>query len=257
MKILLRGILFPLLLIFCSCGTKLTAQSESGNYTKVTYLQVDDIDREVFNELVNSWKSTKKDLIENDDLLAWRLYHVPFSSNQTYRYNFVSVEIASDLDALEDDIYIHPELMAQVPEIKLLYAVHSEIWRTEADVYGDQVPPSRYLNANFMYAVPGEVADYLNLERDVAKPLHQHQVENNRMDGWSLNRLVFPTGTKVPYNFITTDYYSRLEQIEMGITREIIAEVHPDMNVNEFEEYADSIRERVWSDLWELVEFAE
>lgn len=76
------------------------------------------------------------------------------------------------------------------------------------------------------------------------------------MDGWAFHRLVFPTGTATPYNFITADFYNSLEQIEMGITRWIIEEVHPDMDVDEFEEFADAIRERVFSDLWELLEYA-
>lgn len=235
----------------------LYAQSETGHYQKVTYYQVGGEKLHLFEELADHWKDTKEDLIQTGDRLAWRLYHVPFSSNEKYRYNFVSVEIASSLNALENDIYQNPDLMAQPPMIKLFFAVHSEIWKTEADVYGDGTPPSRYLNANFMYAQPDRIGEYLELETDIAHPLHQNQTDNNRMDGWNFNRLVFPTGTTVPYNFITTDLYSRLEQIEMGITREIIMNVHPDMDVSEFEDFADSIRKRVWSDLWELVEFVE
>jgi hypothetical protein len=235
----------------------LNAQSDTGHYQKVTYFQVDGEKLHLFEELAGHWKESKEDLIQTGDRLAWRLYHVPFSSNEKHRYNFVSVEIASTLNALESEIKNDPDLMAQPPMIKLFFAVHSEIWKTEADVYGDGTPPSRYLNANFMYAQPDRIRDYLELETDIARPLHQNQTNNNRMDGWNFNRLVFPTGTTVPYNFITTDFYSKLEQIEMGITREIIMNVHPEMDVSEFEDFADSIRERVWSDLWELLKFVE
>lgn len=253
-KILLAVFIFSFTHTFTSLAI---AQSATGNYLKITYFQVDDEKLYIFEELAGHWKEAKADLIQTTDRLAWRLYHVPFSSNQSYRYNFVSVEVADNLNALEGDIYRDPELMAQPPMIKLFFAVHSEIWKTESAVYGEKTPPSRYLNANFMYAQPDRLDEYLELESGIAQPLHQNQVENNRMDGWNFNRLIFPTGTTVPYNFITTDYYNRLEQIEMGITKEIITQVHPDMDVNEFEDFADSIRERVWSDLWELVEFVQ
>ena len=235
------------------------AQSDPGNYQKVTYYYLDRESLDDFTNNVEEWKGAHQNQINNSDRLAWRLYRVPFSSNASAWYNFVTVEISSDLNSLQT-----PERNTIISlrdgtdhQMKLSYAVHSEIWTTEAEVYGEATPPSRYINANFMYAIPHTIDEYLELEIDIAKPLHQHQTDNNRMDGWNFNRLVFPTGTMMDYNFITTDFYNNLEQIEMVITREVITSVHPDMDVDEFEDFADSIRERVWSDLWELVEYAD
>lgn len=253
--------LAPVFIIFFTLFSiqSLFAQSEPGNYQKVTYYHVDRENLDSFMDKVEEWKGAHQNQINNSDRLAWRLYRVPFSSNASAWYNFVTIEISSDLNSMQT-----PERNTILSlregndhQMKLSYAVHSEIWTTEAEVYGEANPPSRYINANFMYAIPHTIDEYLELEIDIAKPLHQHQTDNNRMDGWNFNRLIFPTGTTVDYNFITTDFYNNLEQIEMGITREVIMSVHPDMDVDEFEDFADSIRERVWSDLWELVEYAD
>jgi hypothetical protein len=250
--------LFPpilLLLILLTTGPSLYAQADTGMYQKVTYYQVTKDGLENFLEGVPEWEESHRNKINSGERVAWRIYRVPMSSSGAW-YNFVSVEIAPNLNALQSEQRNNVSSLRNEMDhrVKLLYAVHTEIWKTEADVYGEGTPPSRYLNANFMYAYPENLSEYLELEMEIAKPLHQNQTENNRMDGWNFNRLIFPTGTTVAYNFITTDFYSNLEQIEMGITREVIMNVHPDMNVDEFENFADSIRERVWSDLWELID---
>jgi len=252
-------IISAILLVFSLINSSLNAQSASGEFLNVTYLNVERGGVPGFLEDVEEWKESYQQVIDNSDLTAWRLYRVPYSSNGSIWYNFVSVEIAPNLNALQSaDRNNVTTLQQEIDhQMKLSFAVHSEIWKTEEDVFGESSSPSRYVNANFMYAVPETMGDYLELEIDIAAPLHQHQTERNRMDGWNFNRLVFPTGTTVDYNFVTADHYSNLEQIEMGITREVIMNVHPDMDVSEFEDFADSIRERVWSDLWELIEFAE
>jgi hypothetical protein len=181
------------------------------------------------------------------------------SSNPGQQYNFISVEVSSDLHSLQDNIRPDSQQYFKFINDNPLkkHTVHSEIWGTRADVYDVTAqPPSRYKNTNFMSAEPGSLQQYLELEIDIAMPIHQNQTENNRMDGWNFYQLIFPTGTTVAYNFVTADYYNSLEQIEMGITREVIEAVHPDMDVDEFEDFADSIRERKWSDLWELLEYA-
>jgi len=247
-----------LLLLFFILSSPFTilAQSETGEYLKVTYFQVEKNHLADFLDGVEDWKDYHQTRLNDDERKAWRLYHVPYSSSSAW-YNFVTVEIASALNAFQsaerNDIQILKEGKNQ--QIKLRFAVHTEIWATEAGVYSEPSEPSRYVNTNFMYAFPESMQDYLHLETEIAAPLHQQQKDNNRMDGWNFYRLVFPTGSMVAYNFITADHYSNIEQIEMGITREVIMEVHPDLNVDQFEDFADSIRERVWSDLWELVEY--
>ncbi|CAN5399571.1 hypothetical protein BH23BAC3_BH23BAC3_18540 [soil metagenome] len=250
---------FLLILFLLPAAFSLYAQSHTGEYLKVTFFQVEKDDLTEFLDGVDSWKDFHQTKINADERIAWRLYRIPFSSSGSVWYNFVSVEIAANLNTMQSADRNNTTSLKNEKDhqVKLAYSVHSEIWKTEADVFGDNTQPVRYLNANFMYALPQTLQDYLYLETDIAMPIHQTQTDNERMVGWNFYRLIFPTGTAVAYNFITADHYSSLEQIEMGITREVIREVHPDMDVDEFENFADSIRERVWSDLWELIEFTD
>ena len=242
-------------LFFCQ---GLSAQADAGFYLKVTYYEASA--GVLISHHSNDVRGIQQQRVDSGEIAAWRFYKVLYSSNAAHRYQFVTVEIADQLNGLQTPPSDRTNLFIEGAHENILIAskVHSEIWRTRAGVYRTGlVSPSRYKNANFMRATPGRLEEYLDLEINIAAPLHQNQADNGRMDGWNFNRLIFPTGTAVAYNFITTDFYSELEQIEMGITRELITRVHPDLDVDEFEDFADSIRTRVWSDLWELLDHVE
>jgi hypothetical protein len=247
MQVTLRriGLMFAFLMLMPTIGV--VAQTTDLVYQRVTYLQVQAADIESFLASVSQMPVREQ--------VDWRLYQVPFSSNSVRRYNYVLLEIAAEFRFLQSEERLTTDVIRRNRQ-PLAWSVHSEIWRTRATVYGAAMEyPSRYVNANFMRVTGGRTDDYVRLETDIAKGLHQDQVDNARMNGWNFYQLVFPTGRQVLYQFVTTDYYSSIEQNEHNITREIIQRVHPDMDVDEFDAYADGIRERVFSDLWELIDY--
>jgi len=243
--------LFSFLLVFTH--TAIFAQTEPEHYVRITYYDTET------GELIlsNSDQITAKyqDRVDQDIIVSWRMYHVLFSSNAARRYRFVTVETAKSLNDFESESNLAETVRSKITGKRTPIAkVHSEIWGARGKVVGLKAePPARYKNTNFMTVQPGRLDDYHRLESQIAAPLHQHLADSGKMEGWNFYRLIFPTGSAVQYNFITADYYSKLEQIEFGITPEVMAEIHPELDQQEFEEFADTIRERVWSDLWELV----
>jgi len=232
------------------------AQSNQDAYLKMDYIYVEPANLDIFlNRLETQWVNVQRARVENDKILRWKMYTVPFRGNHALRYNFVSIEIANHPDSFESEAYragLQPHIPSGVQSVHEI--THSEIWKTQSivgnDVYGT---PARYLNANYM-KVPGDrVRDYLDLEKVIARPLHQQQMDNDGMEGWNFYQLIFPSGAIYPYNFMTADFYRNVSQVENGITKDMIGETHPDLNMDEFDDYADAIRTRVWSDLWELL----
>ena len=235
----------------------LMAQSEEDAYLKIDYITVNPSDNGNFLHQAQSlWRNQMQNRVDKGELIRWQLYRVAYRGNKDYRYNYVSVQVAPSLNDLETRdqpaiVRRRQILDAPVP----LDITHSELWRTQSTAHREPgVEPSRYMNANFMRVAPHRTDDYLELEREIARPLHRLEMEDDRMDGWEFYRLIFPGGSIYEYNYMTADFYRRLEQIEFGITSEMIAREFPEIEEG-FDDYADAIRERVWSDLWELVEF--
>lgn len=256
LQLTMRLILLLIFLFFLTSSI-LYAQSEPDQYLKVTYFQFQDNGIVFVNQLLDELKNSQMSRVENGEIEAWRFYEVLFSSNATHRYNFVVVEIADELNDLQTDLTFEENSLSGLAINSLLFSskIHSEIWGARGKVYSDQRPaPSLYKNVNFMAVQSDRIDDYHTLEIDIAGPAQQYMTEIGLMDGWNFHRLIFPTGSAVKYNYTTSDFYSSLDQIENGINANIMSEVHPELNMSEFEDYADTIRERVWSDLWKLVE---
>lgn len=246
-----------MLSLFLLITLNLRAQSEPDQYLKVTYYQFQDDGLAAINQLLNQMKASNTSRVESGEIESWRFYKVLFSSNATHRYNFAVVEIADELIHLQSKESLSDDSLSDfvIHRVLLSSKVHAEIWGTLGKVSSDQhTAPSIYKNVNFMRVQGDRFDDYFNLEIDIAGPAQQYMTDLGLMDGWNFHRLIFPTGSAVAYNFITTDFYSTLDQIENGIDANIMSEVHPELNMSEFEDYADTIRERVWSDLWLLVE---
>ena len=243
--------------IFLFLHASLYAQSEPDQYLKVTYYHFQDDGITVANQLLDEMKNSQMGRVESGEIDAWRFYRVLFSSNATHRYNFVIVEIADELNSLQSENTYDESTLSGFAINRLLfsYKVHAEIWGTRGKVSsGQYTEPSLYKNVNFMSVQGDRFDDYFSLELDIAGPASRHMADTGLMDAWNFHRLIFPTGSAVAYNFITADFYSSLDQIENGIDANIMSVVHPDLNMSEFEDYADTIRERVWSDLWLLIE---
>lgn len=249
--------ILPFISLFLLISVTVHAQSEPDQYLKVTYYQFQESGFAVVNQLLDQMKASQLTRVQNGEIDSWRFYEVLFSSNATHRYNFAVVEIADELDSLQSDLNFGENSLLgfAINSLLLSYKVHAEIWGTHGKVSSDHhAGPSLYKNVNFMAVQSDRIYDYHTLEIDVAGPAQQYMTDIGLMDGWNFHRLIFPTGSAVAYNYITADFYSSMSQIENGIDANIMSEVHPDLNMSEFEDYADTIRERVWSDLWLLVE---
>jgi hypothetical protein len=115
--------------------------------------------------------------------------------------------------------------------------------------------PSHFLMMDYMDVRLGRELEYQMLEDEVAKPLHETRLENNRMDDWEMYQLITPGGMDYGYNFATGNYFTSLSHIEFGFNEELIRSQNPDVNVMEFFEQVWSTRDLVISELWQRIEY--
>jgi len=85
--------------------------------------------------------------------------------------------------------------------------------------------PSVYV-VNFMKANPAKVQEYLKLEQETWKPVHQERIRAGQMRSWALYNVQYPYGTSLEYDFVTIDTYASLADAERDISA-IFAKVHP------------------------------
>lgn len=87
---------------------------------------------------------------------------------------------------------------------------------------------------DYMKVPEGGDAEYLKVEQEIWKPMHQEWVNQGKMAGWYLWSIPYPGGTNAEYHYATVRIYTDLKQIEAPMTdmEGVFKKVHPGMDAN-------------------------
>jgi hypothetical protein len=209
------------------------------------------------DEVIQEIKEYKDQRLANGDIDSWILYRVLFSGSASNEYNYVSITSTSSLEAFDAFNNNFENAMGNMSEDNQFDISKSELW-TVRNTMKDELDgePSHFLMMDYMHVKLGRELEYQMLEDEVAKPLHQMRVDNNRMDDWEMYQLITPGGIDYGYNFATGNYFSNLSHIEFGFNEELIRSQNPNVDVMEFFEQIWSTRDLVTSELWQRLEFS-
>ena len=241
------------------------AQNHQGLYMKIDFLN---IERQEINNFKNDINTVLKPVnearINAGTLKYWYIYKVIYPGSQQTNHNFVTVSICSAICAFENIADQLEEVLTaadlenlmgryneiMVPEFSELWSINNSLLRSEDS------KPSRYFMLDYMRVKPGMEYTYQMMEDDSARPIHEYRMENGNMEGWELFHLILPRGDEYGYNFATGNYFTHLRDLEFHFNEEIIRQSSPDVDVTEFIENVENIRDLVRSEVFELVDYA-
>lgn len=217
------------------------------------------------DQTANELSTVYQELVDDDDIKNWRLYHVSYPGGEKNDYNFVSIVTASDLAAFEA-IFSSVSSSPYIPsssssEINPIHdsVIKTELWKVQnALTDSTKKHPSKYMSMDYMNVAPDKNPDYLMLEDEVAKPIHDERMNQDIMSGWEVYSLITPGGMEYGYNFATGNYYDKLEYVEYGFTNEVINQaMGANANIPELFDTIYATRDMVKVELWELVAYTE
>ncbi len=114
-----------------------------------------------------------------------------------------------------------------------------------------QAPPSPFLRIDFMMSTSD---DYVSLESDIWKPIHQDEVNRGNMLAWNLFSVNY--GDRSEYDYVTVNVYADRAATEgdfEGWFDEAFARVHPDADAATALSKTSAARANVKSELWREV----
>jgi hypothetical protein len=117
----------------------------------------------------------------------------------------------------------------------------------------------KYLEINYMKVEPAKNDDYVRMEKDIWKPLHQHRIKNGQLRSWAMYGMKFPFGTDEKYDYVTFNAYDQFTQLEdpYGNAAQLLIKLHPNMKPEDLARQTNSARKLVRSEVWELVDEAQ
>lgn len=255
------GLLTFLFTVLISCLTY--AQTAQGTYLNIDYMKVSSEDYQDFEKMVQDrWKPVYKEQLSENGLSGFYLYKVMYPGGEASEYNYTLISTFPDLNTL---VAVKDRLDADAKSLygnrgannnSLFRHQYSELWKTEAGIeHQSEYEQSKFMVINYMRVEPGKEPEYLALENDIARPLHEERLKQGMMHSWRTFSIMKPSGLHYEYNFATSDYYDKLNNIEHVFTNSIVKSVMPGANFTETLNAMYKTRTIVKSELWKLVLF--
>jgi hypothetical protein len=123
---------------------------------------------------------------------------------------------------------------------------------------GAQKPP-KYIEVDYMKATPGHENEYVKLEQEQWKPIHQERIKQGKIRSWYFFGVRYPSGSESKYDFVTVNTFDQFGQMENPYPDldKLITKVHPGMNLDDFGSRTTKSRDLVRSEVWELIDQSE
>ena len=208
------------------------------------------------------WKPFHQERVKNKQMVAWQLYAVPYTADTQRQYDYVTVNVfetlaATDQTGLEALFRrVHAanatRLLTQTGEARQV--ARAEVWQLlDQTAPGTaSAAPSKYLQVGYMRSKPG--GNYVAVEQELWKPIHQDRVRRGALDRWALFALVVPGGTSYPYDYATTNAVSSLSALVDTYPDDLFRRVHPNIPLADIGNRTTAGRDLTRLELWVLVD---
>ena len=110
---------------------------------------------------------------------------------------------------------------------------------------------------DYMKVEPEKQEEYVRMEREMWKPIHQERIRRGQLRSWALDTVQYPYGAGHEYNFVTVNAFNSLADAERGDLGEIIAAVHPGTPLDEILRQAFDARRLVRGEVWRRLDRVE
>jgi len=222
----------------------------------VNYMKVEQSKNNEYLEVEKQWKEIQVKKIEAGYMYSWQLWRKMFASeNDPYQY--ITVDSYSDFSKTNENFpqgffdgfktdEEWSDLMIKTSESRKL--ANKTVFHL-AD-RSENNKESKYILVNRMKAVPGAQQEYIELEKEIWKPMHEESIKNGFRTSWSLWT---PWPFDMDENYIlAVDGYEKFDQI--GNNSVDFSKVHPELDPEETFEKTMKLRTHKSSEIWELVD---
>ncbi|NNE25971.1 MAG: hypothetical protein HKN09_03945 [Saprospiraceae bacterium] len=233
----------------------------------IDYMDTDDAQNYVEIEK-NIYKPLHAKSVDKEQKLGWILYEIIYPYGEDTKYNYATVNLYQDskqafdiswTDFMESFNEIHPdkdieEIQRQTQKLRTLVSGEMFALVDEA-VPGPSTKPAEYISVNHMVVHPGKDQEYIGMETEIWKPLHQQRIKEGNAQDWFLFRRLFPYGAEFGYQYVTVDAHGSLEQMTTPNSNETWSEVHPDMEFESVLEKVEDIRTLRRQETWRMIDY--
>lgn len=224
------------------------------------------------NDYINLERTVYKPLheysVNNGEKIGWILYEIIYPYGEDTRYNYATVNLYKDtkqaLDMSWTDFMVgfnevHPDLDVNDINQRTQNArtlISGEIFAlVDEAVPGPSMKPSEYISVNHMVISPGRDQEYIGMEMEIWKPVHQQRIKEGNAEDWFLFRRMFPYGAEFGYQYVTVDAHGSLEKMTTPNSNTTWSSAHPDKEEQEYQDKTSELRTLKRQETWRVIDF--
>jgi hypothetical protein len=114
-------------------------------------------------------------------------------------------------------------------------------------------PTPAVVEVSCMKVDPLKVDDYLKMEHDLWKPVHQERIKQGYMRSWALYEVRYPAGSQRECDYRTVNTYNTLTDIDRPIAP-VFTKVHPGVSIPDVVRRTIAGRDMRQAELWYQVD---
>ena len=239
------------------------AQMSQAAFARVTYHRVAQGSEAEFERFMReAWRPVFETQRQAGRAANWILYRVHLTgSNDEYNYASVSyhdtwakTEAAASWSAVVRESSPSTAKLT-IDRTRELGPIVRQALYGRVDYVARPTPqPFKYAVLDFMKVKDGMVDDYLKVEREDWKPLHQVLTTDGNRVGWVLWDYMVPGGTGSPYDFVTTMLFNDYASIKAANDADAYKRAHPTGDLAASVARTRKSRDVVRTEIWEVVE---
>lgn len=108
-----------------------------------------------------------------------------------------------------------------------------------------------FLKVDYMKAEGSQISEYLEVEQEIWKPIHEERLRRGIIKSWNFYSVVAGE-PDITYNYIAVNLFDDFSKIDYYNLSGIISDVYPDMDQEELMMKTRSSREVVRTEIWEV-----
>ena len=240
------------------------AQNEPTVFAIVEFMKVKpDNEAKYLDIEKNVWKPLHQERINQGKITGWVLYRILYTGTDD-PYNYATVTLFDKAENLEDPwsgIEAQKILPKRDVDKDMIETSKSRdlvksnlITRLDA-VYPEGGPGAfKYIQVDYMKVKPGNEAAYVDVEKNIWKPIHNEFIKAGSRVGWSLWSQVFPGGSALDHQFVTVNYFPDFQKIGVADYTAAFGKAHAGKNIDEFDSKTANSRDLVRSELWQVLD---
>lgn len=217
------------------------------------------------------WKDLHKARIKKGGSeIGWWLLEVRMPSGASVEYDYVTVTAVSGWGGIDSLYNSWGDLFGSMTKEQAKHVDSTEMFRTlvrteissqmdliTKNTANANAAPPKFWFVNFMDVPAGKWDDYVKMEKEIAKPVHQEQITNGHRAGWGLYSVEFPYGAKREYDAVAVDYFNKWSDVVADDFAAIFKKVHPTKKIEDVNKTIEAARTMVRNEVWVLLDSAQ